>query len=143
MSDVAGRAPEGLRASHVPEDSGPEEPGFEALDDGEEVAVNARKRAWARLLAKVYESDPLVCPKCGSEYDVQFRGRGTAEVRQSRTAVICGHPGSSCHTRHPRSPVEDRPCASRIRSNAAELRDSDSDSDLTYRLGQKRSDPDG
>ena len=28
------------------------------------------KRAWARLLAKVYEVDPLVCPKCGSEMKV-------------------------------------------------------------------------
>jgi hypothetical protein len=23
--------------------------------------------AWARLIAKVYEIDPLVCPRCGSE----------------------------------------------------------------------------
>ncbi|MFP3958608.1 MAG: hypothetical protein ACLFUX_00420 [Spirochaetaceae bacterium] len=28
------------------------------------------KRAWARLLAKVYEVDPMVCPKCGSEMKV-------------------------------------------------------------------------
>jgi len=38
---------------------------YEPLDDGEEVTVNDRKRAWARLLAKVYEIGPLVCPKCG------------------------------------------------------------------------------
>ena len=67
-----------LAASHVPEASAPEGPGFEPLDDGEEVTVNARKRAWARLLAKVYEIDPLVCPKCGSEDEVQFRIRETA-----------------------------------------------------------------
>jgi len=26
-----------------------------------------REPAWARLIAKVYEIDPLVCPRCGSE----------------------------------------------------------------------------
>jgi len=36
----------------------------------EEVETNARKRAWARLLAKVYEVDPLLCPKCGAEMKV-------------------------------------------------------------------------
>ena len=46
------------------------DPGFEPLDDGEEVTVDARKRAGARLLAKVYEIDPLVCPKCGHEMKV-------------------------------------------------------------------------
>jgi tRNA(Ile2) C34 agmatinyltransferase TiaS len=24
-------------------------------------------RAWARLLAKVYEVDPMMCPKCGGD----------------------------------------------------------------------------
>jgi hypothetical protein len=73
MPHVAARAPEGWRASHAPEPSASEAPGFEPLDDGEEVTVDARKRAWARLLAKVYEIDPLVCPKCGWEDEVQFR----------------------------------------------------------------------
>jgi hypothetical protein len=41
MPWVAERAPEGWKAVH--------------------------KRAWARLLAKVYEVDPFVCPKCGAE----------------------------------------------------------------------------
>ena len=70
--------PERWRESHAPEALAPEDPGFEPLDDGEQVAVNARKRAWARLLAKVYEIDPMVCPKCRSEYEVQFRARVTA-----------------------------------------------------------------
>jgi 16S rRNA U1498 N3-methylase RsmE len=46
--------------------------------EDEEIAVDARKRAWARLsqtrrarlLAKVYEVDPMVCPKCGAEMKV-------------------------------------------------------------------------
>jgi hypothetical protein len=70
MPHVAARAPEGWRASHAPEPWAQEDPDFEPLDDGEEVTVDARKRAWARLLAKVYEIDPLVCPKCGWEMRV-------------------------------------------------------------------------
>ena len=38
--------------------------GKPSSDGGEEVNVNARKRAWARLLAKVYEVNLMVCPKC-------------------------------------------------------------------------------
>jgi len=30
----------------------------------------ARRRAWARLIKLVYETDPLVCPRCGSEMRV-------------------------------------------------------------------------
>ena len=32
-------------------------------DNGEEFA-RARRRSWARLIKKVYEADPLVCPRC-------------------------------------------------------------------------------
>ena len=28
------------------------------------------RKAWARLLSKFYEIDPMVCPKCGSEMKV-------------------------------------------------------------------------
>ena len=28
------------------------------------------RRAWARLIAKIYEVNPLVCPKCGSKMKV-------------------------------------------------------------------------
>ena len=70
MPHVADCVPESRRASHRPEASDPEGPGFEPLDDGDEVTVDARKQTWARLLAKVHEVDPLVCPKCGSEMQV-------------------------------------------------------------------------
>jgi len=78
---VAARAPEGWRASHALEASAPEGPGFEPLDDGEEVTINARKRAWARLLAKVYDIDPLVCPKCGCEMTVIAVIQDPVEIR--------------------------------------------------------------
>jgi hypothetical protein len=65
MPHVATRALEGWRQSHrsaVPELDSPE---FEPLDD--ELTVDALKRSWERLLAKVYEIDAFVCPKCGCE----------------------------------------------------------------------------
>jgi hypothetical protein len=31
------------------------------------VSHAACRSAWAKLIAKVYETDPLVCPRCGSE----------------------------------------------------------------------------
>ena len=34
------------------------------------VTNKAARRSWARLIQKVYEVDPLVCPKCGSEMKV-------------------------------------------------------------------------
>ena len=43
--------------------------------------VAARKRAWARLLAKVYEIDALVCPKCGCEMTVVAVIQDPVEIR--------------------------------------------------------------
>ena len=70
MPWVAERAPEGWKATHQ-RGAAAEDLGYEPLSDGgEEVNVDARKRAWARLLAKVYEVDPMVCPKCGGDMKV-------------------------------------------------------------------------
>ena len=81
MPHVAARAPEDWRASHLPHATDHDDRGFEPLDDGKEVTVNARKRAWARLLAKVYEIDPFVCPKCGSEMRVIAVIQDPVEIR--------------------------------------------------------------
>ena len=62
-------------------EAGQDEPGFEPLDDGEEANVDARKRAWARLLAKLYEIDPPVCPKCGHEMNVIAIIQDPVEIR--------------------------------------------------------------
>ena len=51
MPNVAERAPEGWKASHPEAAPHPEDQGFEPLPDGQEVDINSRKRAWARLLA--------------------------------------------------------------------------------------------
>jgi hypothetical protein len=44
----------------------------EESEELEEVSVSkkARKKAWARLLAKVYEIDIFTCPKCGGQMSV-------------------------------------------------------------------------
>jgi hypothetical protein len=70
MPWVAERAPQGWKTAHQHQ-AGGEDLGYEPLSD-EDEAVNdsARKRAWARLLAKVYEVDPMVCPKCGADMKV-------------------------------------------------------------------------
>lgn len=44
--------------------------GFEPLSDDRKVEVDARKREWTSLLAKLYEIDPLICKCCGSEMKV-------------------------------------------------------------------------
>ncbi|MBS3763816.1 MAG: transposase [Planctomycetes bacterium] len=70
MPWVAERAPQGWKTAHR-RGAAADDLGYEPLPDGEEeVTGDARKRAWARLLAKVYEVDPFVCPKCGAEMKV-------------------------------------------------------------------------
>jgi hypothetical protein len=41
----------------------------QSAEDGPETAARARS-AWARLIHKVYEVDPLQCPKCGAPMHV-------------------------------------------------------------------------
>ena len=45
------------------------------------VSHAAYRSAWARLIAKVYEIDPLVCPRCGSEMKLIAVITDPAEVR--------------------------------------------------------------
>ena len=71
MDHVAERAPHGWRAEHELNVASDQEAlGFSPMSDPEEVCSTARKSAWARLLARVYEVDPLICPACGSQMKV-------------------------------------------------------------------------
>ena len=86
MPWVAERAPEGWRATDQ-RGVAAEDLGYEPLSDGdEEVTVDARERVWARLLAKVYEVDPMVCPKCGA--DMKCRDRSSDYVLRYDPDVI-------------------------------------------------------
>ena len=64
---VAERAPAGWKKQHgmVPQVCDAES--FDPLSDTDSAEASAYKKAWARLLSKVYEIDPFICPRCGSE----------------------------------------------------------------------------
>ena len=79
---AAERAPGGWRSSHPNPLPDPNASGLEPLNDGEEVSLDARKQAWARLLAKVYEVDSLVCPMCGAQMEVVAILEGPVEIRR-------------------------------------------------------------
>ena len=83
MAYVIERAPSGWKASHEVATDDPEGLSFEPLSASETVKVDAdcRKQAWARLLAKVYEIDLFICPKCGSEMKVIAVIQETKEIR--------------------------------------------------------------
>jgi hypothetical protein len=88
------RAPHGWRVEHeLSVASDHEALGFSQMSDSEEVGSTARKSAWARLLARVYEVDSLVCPECGAPMKCSFALAKLPAVRPSRTAVISDHPG--------------------------------------------------
>ena len=74
MPHVAERAPEGWKIQHESQmgTSNPEDfETFENTDFSDDSPdTRAYKKAWARLLSKVYEIDPMICPKCGSEMKV-------------------------------------------------------------------------
>ena len=77
-------APSGWKTSHEVATDDTADLDFEPLSASETVEVDAdcRKQAWARLLAKVYEVDPLVCPKCGSKMKVIAVIQETKEIRR-------------------------------------------------------------
>ena len=76
LPHIARVAPQGWRQSHaqqMPTQADASEPTT--------VSHAACRSAWARLIAKVYEIDPLVCPRCGSEMRLIAVITDPAEVR--------------------------------------------------------------
>ena len=61
-------------AQHLPADAGPPKT--------QTVPQRACRSAWARLIAKVYEVDPLICPLCGSEMKLVAVITDLSEVRK-------------------------------------------------------------
>ena len=56
---------------------------FENTDFSEDSPdARAYKKAWAGLLSKVYEIDPMVCSKCGSEMKVIAVIQEPAEINR-------------------------------------------------------------
>lgn len=54
------------------ERSGQEKPTHAIAGEAEDASewVTQRRRSWARLLRRIYEVDPLVCPRCGIELKI-------------------------------------------------------------------------
>lgn len=64
-----------------------------ALPKTQTVPQRACRSAWARLIAKVYEVDPLICPRCGSEMKLIAVITDPAEVRKIlRHLIKTGRP---------------------------------------------------
>jgi hypothetical protein len=82
MPWVAHRAPDGWKTSHSTI-SGADDTGYEPLSDSEEeVDIDARQRAWACLLANVYEVDPMTGPKCGADMKVMAIIEDADEIKR-------------------------------------------------------------
>ncbi len=77
LPSVVERVPEGWKNSHAVVNTSANE----AIQEIE-VTDGSVKKAWARLLAKVYEGDPLICPKCGSDMKVIAAIQEYAEIRK-------------------------------------------------------------
>ncbi len=45
--------------------------GEEFMVNGETATHKKSNQTWARLIQKVYEMDPLICPRCGSEMKIR------------------------------------------------------------------------
>jgi hypothetical protein len=74
MPYVVERAPTDWKIQHESQ-ARPPTPGDFGLKEDTDFSddspdARAYRKAWARLLSKVYEIDPMVCPKCGSEMEV-------------------------------------------------------------------------
>ena len=39
-------------------------------EDEQDEWIRRRRRSWARLIARIYEVDPLTCPRCGHELKI-------------------------------------------------------------------------
>ncbi len=47
-----------------------------------DISEKASRKTWARLIAKIYEIDPFICPKCGSEMKVIAIIQDSTEIKK-------------------------------------------------------------
>jgi len=59
------------------------EPEFHIIEDDSPGDLN---RSWTRLIQKIYEVDPLICPKCGGE--MRIIGRYMRIIRLLKRFLI-------------------------------------------------------
>jgi hypothetical protein len=78
-------APSGWKEKHNRKaDSETSLPDIKECSPGEKK----RKSAWARLIKKVYDVDPLVCPKCGSEMKILAIIFDPEEIKKILTHLV-------------------------------------------------------
>ncbi len=70
MPHIIDQAPAGWKAEHTESEGSDAPTDFDPFIDTDPADSQIYKQAWTRLLAKVYEVDPFICPKCGSEMKV-------------------------------------------------------------------------
>ena len=76
--EVVRHAPEGWKAAQKTLPLEGEVPEEAECD----ISEKASRKTWARLIAKIYEIDPFVCSKCGSEMRVIAVIQDTAEIKR-------------------------------------------------------------
>ena len=68
----------------------------EPVNQSDDISVKKSKATWARLIAKIYEVDPLTCPKCGSEMKILSVIMDTYEIKKILKHLVKtnkAHPG--------------------------------------------------
>jgi hypothetical protein len=75
-------APEGWKEQHGPQSQ--PQPRVPLQQEPQQLSVSAKqtRSAWARLIAKVYEVNPLRCTRCGSPMRILAVITDAAEVRK-------------------------------------------------------------
>jgi hypothetical protein len=104
-------APEGWKQDHTAQSA----VRIGSLDEQyAETSVSARqsRAAWARLIAKVYEADPLVCPRCGSPMRIMAVITEPQQVRKILLHLIKAGQGTARFGLH-FPELNPRPLASR------------------------------
>jgi hypothetical protein len=71
-----------------------DDPALPDAPKDQEVGARSRRKAWARLLAKIHELDIMACPRCGSRMSVIAVILDPPQIRKS----------SACLERNSRSP---------------------------------------
>ncbi len=80
MPEVIAYVPQGWKNEHL--DNVVIKVESEKEDSGMPLSEKERRSAWARLLAKVYEIQPFVCPKCSSAMEIIVIIMNPGEIRK-------------------------------------------------------------
>ena len=62
--------------------------GNDDIDINDNISSKESRKAWARLIHKVYEVDPMICKKCGSEV-CDNCGRVKVKIKNEEVIARC------------------------------------------------------